>query len=337
MNERTAGAGGVQIAELLENLRLLGLDPETLCRRAGVDQSALPLPTTRVPWRAIHAVLSAAEERSGDPLLGLHAGELGSRDLLSYLATTQPTVAHALGELSRFLPVSLDDVEVAWQRSAGGATLAFTAWPAAAGAARQLAEYLAGVIVADLARSSGGRFRPSAVAFTHPRGGDLAEYERVLRCRVRFVQPRFEMVVSSGVLDTPLDTQSPEVAALLREAAERQLGLTAVPSIAGRVADALRAAVAANGDASPAAIAKRVALSQRSLQRRLEDEGTSFRVLRDAARRDRALHRLGNPAVTIAMVADELGFTDAGAFQKAFRRWTGMSPSGYRRSNHPRR
>lgn len=331
MDERTAGAGGVQLGDLLQNLRLLGLDPAELCRPAGLDQSTLSATTTRVPWRAIHTVLSGAEERSGDPLLALHAGELGSRDLVSYLVATQPTIDQALEELSRFLPVSLD-VEVEWQRRRDGAALVFTGWPEAAGAGRQLAEYLAGVMVVDLVRSSGGRFRPQAIAFPHPRGGDLAEYERVLRCRVRFDQPRFEMRVARATLAMPLDTQSPEVAAVLREAAERQLGFAAVASIGRRVTAELRAAIARNEATSPAAIAKRIATSQRTLQRRLEDEGTSFRALRDQARRDRALQRLGDRAVTIAMVADELGFADVGAFHKAFRRWTGTSPNAHRRS-----
>lgn len=332
MSERIAGAGGAQVEDLLQNLSLLGLDPEALCRPAGLDRATLLLPTTRVPWHALHAIFATAEEQRRDPLLALHAGALGSRDLLSYLVLTQPTVDLAIQELARFLAMSLDDVESAWERRGDGATLAFAAWPDAAGAARQIAEYLAAVIVVDLARASSGRFRPSAMSFTHARRGDLAEYERVLRCRVRFGQPRFEMVVASSMLATPLDTQSPEVAAVLREAAERHPGFAATASIARRVAAELRTAVARSDDTSPAAIARRLATSQRTLQRRLEDAGTSFRALRDEARRERAVRRLADPAITIAIVADELGFNDVGAFHKAFRRWTGTSPNAYRQS-----
>ncbi|MCC6764027.1 MAG: AraC family transcriptional regulator ligand-binding domain-containing protein [Deltaproteobacteria bacterium] len=330
MGERTSGAGGIQVGDLLQNLRLLGLDPGPICGAVGLDHATLLLPTTRVPWRVVRAVLTAAEAARGDPLVALHAAELGSRDLLSYLATTQPTVARALEELTRFLAVSMDEVEVAWQRRPGGAAAVFTAWPEAA--ARQLAEYLAGVIVTDLARSTGGRFRPTAIRFPHARAGDLAEYERVLRCRVAFEQPRFEIVVSDAILTSPLDTQSPEVAAVLRAAAEQQLGFAATASIGRRVGAEVRAALARREDASPAAVAKRLAISHRTLQRRLEDEGTSFRALRDEARHERALQRLADPAATITIVADEMGFADVGAFHKAFRRWTGTSPHAYRRS-----
>lgn len=317
---------------MLQNLRLLGVDLEPLCRAVGLDHATLLLPTTRVPWRIVRAVLTAAEATRGDPLVALHAGELGSRDLLSYLVLTQPTVGHALEELTRFLGMSMDDVDVAWERRSGGAAAVFLTWPEAAGAARQVAEYLAGVVVADLARSSNGRFRPREILFPHPQAGDVAEYERVLRCRVRFAQPRFEIVVADAILDSPLDTQSPEVAAVLREAAERQLGFAATASVRQRVSAELRTALARHEDATPESVAKRLAMSHRTMQRRLEDEDTSFRALRDEARRARALQRLADPAITIAMVADEMGFTDVGAFHKAFRRWTGTSPNAYRRS-----
>ncbi|MCC6849231.1 MAG: AraC family transcriptional regulator [Deltaproteobacteria bacterium] len=332
MGERTTGAGGIQVGDMLGNLRHLGLDPEPICRAVGLDHATLLLPTTRVPWRVVRQVLSAAEAARGDPLVALHAAERGSRDLLSYLVTTQPTVADALAELTRFLVVSMDDVEVAWERRPGGAAAVFGAWPEAAGAARQLAEYLAGVIVTDLARSTGERFRPSEVHFPHARAGNPAEYERVLRCRVAFRQPRFAIVVSDAMLRSPLDTQSPEVAAVLRATAEQQRGVAAAASTRRRVGAALRAALARREDASPETVAKRLALSHRTLQRRLGDEGTSFRALRDETRRERALQRLTDPGATIAIVADEMGFADVGAFHKAFRRWTGTSPHAYRRS-----
>jgi AraC-like DNA-binding protein len=332
VSARATGAGGIQVEDLLQNLRLLGLDPEPICRAVGLDHATLLLPTTRVPWHVVRDVLVAAEAARGDALVALHAAELGSRDLLSYLVATQPTVAHALEELARFLAVSMDDVEVAWQPRPGGAAAVFVAWPEAAGAARHLAEYLAGVVVTDLARSTGGRFRPREIRFPHARAGDAAEYERVLRCRVAFGQPCFEIVVADAVLASPLDTQSREVAAVLRAAAEQQLGFAASASVGRRVGAELRAALARHEDASPESVAQRLAMSHRTLQRRLEDEGTSFRTLRDEARRERALQRLADPTVTIAIVADEMGFADVAAFHKAFRRWTGTSPNAYRRS-----
>ncbi len=329
--EDTAGAGGVQVDDLLRNLGLLGLDSGRLCRDVGLDASTLAGRDTRVPWRLIRRLLTTAEELRNDPLIALHAAELGSRDLLAYLVATQPTVEQAVRELARFLAVALDDLQVAIERRPSGAAIVFEIWSDASGTSRHVREYLAAVIVADLHGASGGRFRPREVGFPHGRAGALAEYERILRCRVRFDQPRFEIVISDEVLQTPLDTQSPEVAAVLHEVAERQLGIAAAAGLRPRVAAALRAALAGGEGTDSSAIAKRLAMSLRTLQRRLEDEGTSFRELRDDTRRERAIQRLGDPSVTIAAIADEMGFRDIGTFHKAFRRWTGTSPRAYRR------
>ncbi|MEB2285839.1 MAG: hypothetical protein B6D46_16540 [Polyangiaceae bacterium UTPRO1] len=331
-----AGAGGAQIEDLLHNLRFVGIDADSVCRAVGLDGTALA-GAARVPWPTVHRLLATAQEIAGDPLLGLHAAEPGSRDLLSYLVATQPTVERALAELARFLKVSLDDVCIAIESRSADAVVVFDAWPGATGTARHLLEYLAGVIVADLTRFSGGRFRPAEVTFPHTRGGATAEYERVLRCRVRFEQPRFTITITNPTLATPLDTRSSEVAAVMRAAAERQLDLAAAVPAGRRVAAALRVALARGDRATPSTVAKSLAMSPRTLQRRLENEGTSFRALRDEARRERALQRLTEPAVTIAVVADEMGFTDSSAFHKAFRRWTGTSPNGYRRSVLSRR
>lgn len=331
------GAGGAQIDDLLHNLRFVGVDPDRVRRAIGLDAADVAS-TARVPWSTVHRLLVTAEELSGDRLIALHAAEPGSRDLLSYFIATQPTVERALTELARFLEVSLDDVRVAIEHRAADAVVVFDVWPEATETARHLREYLAGVIVVDLARFSGGRFRPVEVTFPHARAGAAAEYERVLRCRVRFGSARFAIVVATAMLATPLDTQSPEVAAVLRAAAERQLGAAALAPVRQRVATALRVALARGDDTTPNAVAKRLAMSHRTLQRRLEDEGTSFRALRDDARRERALERLADASFTLGEIAAEMGFADIGAFHKAFRRWTGTSPHAYRRGDvTPRR
>jgi AraC-like DNA-binding protein len=82
--------------------------------------------------------------------------------------------------------------------------------------------------------------------------------------------------------------------------------------------------------------ASRLALSERSLSRRLAADGTTFRAVRDEVRREIATHRVLR-GDGIAEVADALGFGDATAFSRAFRRWTGRSPGAYRRMTEPER
>ena len=83
---------------------------------------------------------------------------------------------------------------------------------------------------------------------------------------------------------------------------------------------------------SAEALAALLAVSPRTLHRRLEDEGTSFRAVKDSLRRDMAIARLNSSRVPLAVLAGELGFSDSAAFQRAFKGWTGMPPGSYR---HP--
>ena len=72
-------------------------------------------------------------------------------------------------------------------------------------------------------------------------------------------------------------------------------------------------------------------MSPRTLNRRLEDEGSSFRAIKDALRRDIALARLTKTSQAVSAIAGELGYSDPSAFFRAFVGWTGISPSAYRR------
>jgi AraC-like DNA-binding protein len=80
------------------------------------------------------------------------------------------------------------------------------------------------------------------------------------------------------------------------------------------------------------ATAEALHMAPSTLQRRLAADGTSFQALKDALRRDLAIVRLHTSTVALAALADELGFADSAAFQRAFKHWTGSSPGAYRRS-----
>ena len=77
-------------------------------------------------------------------------------------------------------------------------------------------------------------------------------------------------------------------------------------------------------------VARALAMSDRNLQRALRDDGTSFQKVLDEVRRDLAISHLANPATSAGQVGFLLGFSEPSAFHRAFRRWTGKTPSAYR-------
>ena len=105
---------------------------------------------------------------------------------------------------------------------------------------------------------------------------------------------------------------------------------TARVAVRDRVHGAVSAFLLRYSDATPARVASALEMSVRTLQRRLSAEGSSFRRIRDQVCGERAVSRLLDRTASISQVAKEFGYGDLAAFSKAFKRWTGESPSLYR-------
>ena len=103
-------------------------------------------------------------------------------------------------------------------------------------------------------------------------------------------------------------------------------------AIRDRVYSAVSALLVRYSDVTPARVASALEMSVRTLQRRLHAEGSSLQEIRDRVCRERAAMRLLDPSISISRVASDLGFCDVAAFSKAFKRWTGESPTAYRSS-----
>ena len=171
--------------------------------------------------------------------------------------------------------------------------------------------------------------------FRHPPPGYAAVYEPHYRLPVRFSQPRDELVFDRALLDMPLETGFP---ALHRQAELRAHELVRqAPSRAGLVPDIDEAymkdpALLGKGIE---AVAAHLGLHPRTLQRRLREEATSFAAVHDRVRY-RAAAALLEAGENLEEISERLGFSDRRSFTRAFRRWAGSSPSGFRRRAKPK-
>ena len=128
----------------------------------------------------------------------------------------------------------------------------------------------------------------------------------------------------------------PRTALRLQELAESELRAIA-PEFTVAVSEQVRVAIEEQERPTYASTARRMAIGQRTLQRRLREEGSSFRMIVDRERRNLALSMLNEPKCRVIDVAQAVGFDDATSFSKAFRRWTGESPTAYQARSIERR
>ena len=317
---------------MLQGFERLGVDPDELCRDIGADPEVLRAADSRVSVVVQARLWLSAERMLGDPMIGLHTAEaIGPSGLFHYLTMTQSTVGRGIASLMSSARLASDDLVIALDRApattAIGVHFSFRSGPGVA----QTAEYVCGLLASHLYLTTGGRLVPDRVDFTHCARGPEAEYRRILQSQVRFERADTRLEIPTAALDWPLQTKNPEVARFLSDQAQRALAALHQGDLAARVEAYLRRMFTDARDGSLEDAAASVGMSPRTLQRRLRDEGTSFRKVHDDARREIASDLLGDPSLSISEVADRLGFADVSSFDTAFKRWTGRTPRALRR------
>lgn len=200
--------------------------------------------------------------------------------------------------------------------------------------AAHLTEGVAAFMVATVRAILGEPEARLLVTFPHRPLAPMARYEDALRCAVAFRSGRDLVIAFDAALLDRRNTRGPGPVILPPDAACDE---TRWPAAAAMDDDALVAALqtiigvaALEGQPALGQAAIVLGLSPRSLQRRLSGMGTSWAALVDQWRRQTAATMLGNPATRIGNVARRLGYSDPAHFDRAFRRWTGTSPTAFR-------
>ena len=183
------------------------------------------------------------------------------------------------------------------------------------------------VISALLARElAGPEFHPVRLELGYPAPRYAARYGDLFGCEVRFDQPQHAMVVDRRWMELPFASYNPVTSRQALALCRAQL--TAM-SLRGETTAAverqLRPRLRDNPQMTDVATA--LHLSERTLRRQLAEEGTSFSAVHDRVRTERALELLQDAETTIASVGSQIGFNDVREFRRAFKRWTGHTPS----------
>jgi AraC-like DNA-binding protein len=173
---------------------------------------------------------------------------------------------------------------------------------------------------------------PVEVHFEHEPRGEPSDYERILRCPVKFAAEGSAIVLTAETFDRPSMHANERIATLHLEFAEQLLADAADTSFAAQTRRALAECLEPGPPGLPA-IARRLGMSTRSLQRRLAEERTSYKEVLDTLRRDITLEQLQRHDTSIAEAAYLTGFSEVSAFTRAVRRWFDCPPSQLRHAS----
>ena len=335
MTELTVGAG---LPRGLVRLAVSkGARAEELWARSGIDPSDLDDQDNRVPMSRYIALMRAAKELTGDPALALHYGEavdLGELSIAGLIMNASETMGDAFLQMNRFgrLAVEVEGVGAGADRFKGTLREGVY-WVVDTRANPNEFPELTEVTFARMACQP-RRFLPKPpvleVHVTHAAPDYRAEYERVLGCPVVFDSHWNAMRMDPMLSSYRVALQPRYVFGVLSEKAEALLHeLAQSKSTRGKV-ESLLMPVLHTGDISMDAIAEKMAVSRQTLFRRLKTEDATFEKVLDELRHRLALHYLGGRKASVNETAYLVGFSDPAAFSRAFKRWTGKSPSEMR-------
>lgn len=318
---------------LLRALADRGIDGERLAADAGIAEADLRDPDRRVPLAASTRLWHAAIAATGDPGLGLDVSRFvrpSTFYTLGHAVLTSPTLKDALHRIARYSTLTADTAVATTEESPDAITLVITWRPNSEPAADEAVDAIVACIVRSARFMLDRGVAPVALALERPMPIDTAPFERLFRCPIRFGAPSVRLSFDQATAGRPVAGANAEIARLNDDVTAAYLGRHE-PSTAVRRLSRVLTDLLPGGEPTIHPAASMMNTSARTLQRQLQEEGTTFRaVLRDV-RRDLAVAHLLAGDRSVTEITYMLGFSETPAFSRAFKQWTGFAPTNYGR------
>lgn len=310
-----------------------GLSREALMRAAGLDERLRENPDARVPmatymilWRELLVGLPHVAV----PVEAVRALDLPAMGAIGQILLRADDIAHValLGE--RFSQLADTAVKLHWLSRGELVGYSISHRPEVV-ALRFPIEVMIGSGYRLMCHAAGEPVPLHEVTFAHPAGYPVEAYQTLFHAPVRFGAGESALWFDRATLHRPLARRDPLARRYLEAHGAQLLAAHSVPepSPVVQIREAILIELATSG-AELARVARRVAMSTRTVQRRLEEHGTSYQSLVDDVRATMARALLVDRARSIIDVAFELGYADLKGFYRAFRRWTGTTPADWR-------
>lgn len=319
---------------LWKQLEGYGLDPTALFREAGIDPEAIFDSRARIDYGAFDRLFQQAIKLSGDPFFGLrqqqyfrpaHLGALG----FAWLAST--SIRTAFQRMSRYSHMISEALSVSLEDDGSHLTVTFKAnRPSLNESVREDAQL---AMATNCCRViAGDRFRAAQVHFTQPEPADTSYHYELFRCPIRFNAAATAMLIPVAVADQRLTGSNDELARLNEHIVVKYLAYTDKKDIVNRVKAAIIDGLG-SGRVAESRIADTLHMTPRNLHRKLLREDTSFKLILNELRKDLAQQYIRDRSITLTEISFMLGFSEMSSFSRAYKNWTGATPSAARQAS----
>ncbi|MEB0079111.1 AraC family transcriptional regulator [Pseudomonas sp. CCI3.2] len=330
MSERTTSASWAM--GIVRSLELDGLDCRVLFKELGLDYSDLDNPDARFPQDSLTRLWQRAVALSGNPAIGLNMAKVvrpGSFSVAGYALMSSQTLKDGFSRLVRYQRIIAESADLSFRLLAEGYALILTVHGDHLPPTRQSAEASMASVLAFCSWLTGRTLQPRQVLIQGDPPKNMEPYKQAFHAPMTFNAPYDALVFDRADMDAPLPTANEAMAQLHDRFAGEYLARFSESRVTHQARQVL-CRLLPQGEPKREMVAQRLHLSQRTLQRRLQEEGTSFQTLLDDTRRELAEQYLAQPQMTLLEIAYLLGFADPSNFFRAFRRWFDATPGEYR-------
>ena len=318
---------------IADDLRRRRLAVAGLLKEVGLQEADLSNPENRLPQAPVLHLIERAASLTGDASYGLRLGaarDPRDRGLLGFIALNSPTLIDAMSNIQRFYKMAREGGDFEIERNGAQVALRFRVTDLALRGLRHNSEYIASMVVRGCRDLTCRSISPVRVEFIHDEPKDRVEYADFLGCPVKFRAEWDAVIYAEETTRLPVKGADAKLLELLEATCQTLLGPTPKARDFVREVRQLIIERLPTGSASIDAIAEEMGMGSKTLERRLAEQGQSFSALLDRTRFNAVSHYLQETDMRLNQVAYLAGYTEPSALVRAFKRWTGETPSKFR-------
>ncbi len=318
------------------SLETYGVDPRPIFEGSGMDPQKLHDPDARYAERAFARLMERCVEVTSNPYFGLELYEHwhpSSAHALGYAWLASETLREAFERTNRYSRVLSEKYELPLEEAGDSFRVTLT-HPADHPSPPADYDAFFSLIIGLCRQCAGPDFAAQRLYMKRPAPPDPERFRRHFRSPVHFLANENVFVFSREQVLMRLPTGNPAVAQANDQVVADYMARFDRSDVEAQVRSMILARLS-SGEATQESVAAALNTSVRNLQRRLKARGTTYKALLDQIRRDLAKQYVRQHHLSVKEITYLLGFSESANFSRAFKRWTGMSPLGYRESGDP--